>query len=226
MPQSNPETGLPLKTQLVFIAAGFFLLPLVYLVDILLRAPGILFTAFVFIAMGSFIAIPLLLVWERLKLMNPISQEVKLVLTGIFLSVFVMVAFTLFAYRPVYNPYPPYGPGLLMSKLKEIQSKGYGTTAAARAVFSEGTLITAKQLVVDIPIRPENVVFACSDNSLCGPGGPIDAESSQLKVLINAEPYVVACGDASNSVPPKYCIALSSTAGGATDECKRSCQLE
>jgi hypothetical protein len=156
-------------------------------------------------------------------MMLVISVIVALAILGVLLNILGGINFG------VGNP-----TDVMKDNLKGVYSKGYSAgTPAKKSTFDQGNIITAKDVIGDLPLDSANVKFNCptSDSSVCGSGTTkivasphaITSGSNQnLRIYSKVEAYIVVCGDSNKAAPPQYCIGLGSTAQKAVDACGKT----
>jgi len=149
-------------------------------------------------------------------MMLVISVIVVLAILGVLLNILGGISFG------VGNP-----TDVMKDNLKQVYSKGYSAgTPAKKSTFDQGNIITAKDVIGDLPLDPSDLKFNCpnSDGAVCNKLSTSTYQSnpgSNQNVRINSkvEAFIVVCGDSNKQDSPHYCIGLGSTAAKAVDAC-------
>ena len=151
-------------------------------------------------------------------MMLVISVIVALAILGVLLNILGGVSFG------VGNP-----TDVMKTNLKEVYSKGYSAgTPAKKSTFDQGNIITARDIIGDLPVDSTEIKFNCfSGDVVCN---KMTASAQQLRITSKVEAFIVVCGDSNKDPGPKYCVGLGSTAAKAVDACGKkgtsgSCEL-
>ncbi|MBI5226549.1 hypothetical protein HY994_04940 [Candidatus Micrarchaeota archaeon] len=113
---------------------------------------------------------------------------------------------------------------VIRTELTSINSAGFGVSLPKSVVFDKGTLILRESVVAGLPIRAEEVAFACDSSGTCG-SDVLDVTDSHIDAKVNSKAYAVVCGKDSSTNNPKYCVGLGRQAEDARTACVNKCRI-
>ena len=151
-------------------------------------------------------------------MMLVISVIVALAILGVLLNILGGINFG------VGNP-----TDVMKTSLKEVYSKGYSAgTPSKRSTFDQGSVITAKDVIGDLPLDSADIKFNCpiADTAVCsankltiGAYSSTSGSNQIVRIKSKVEAFIVVCGDSIKTDAPHFCIGLGQTSEKAVDAC-------
>lgn len=116
---------------------------------------------------------------------------------------------------------------IIRTDISNVQQAGFGVQPAQKLVFTKDSLVLREAVTANLPIRPEEVAFACYSGSvICGDNALVVSDNS-MDAKQDLTAYGVVCGnERSGTSDVLYCVGIGRNSAEARDACVARCNIQ